>query len=159
MGVVLAGASGIGKSTCCRSIPPPWNSPCDDEVLLVKDSGGEIRVHPFPTLGDFQQYRSSQSWQVQESFSLKGIFFLDQGERNEVCSTGQGEAAILVNDSAREILHQYASYMNSSDATSLRKQVLDLACEIAEEIPVFRLSISSGGEFWVEIERALGLGE
>jgi SynChlorMet cassette protein ScmC len=159
VGVVLAGPSGVGKSTCCQRIPQPWFSPCDDEVLLVKGSRGEIRVHPFPTLGDFQQYRSSRSWQVQESFSLKGILFLDRAERKGICFTGQGEAAILINDSAREVVHQYASYMTSSDAASLRSQILDLACGLAQEIPVLRLSVSRTGEFWIEIERALGLGE
>ncbi|MGO9569122.1 MAG: SynChlorMet cassette protein ScmC [Desulfomonilaceae bacterium] len=159
VGVILAGPSGAGKSTCCRGIPRPWYSPCDDEVLLVIDSLGEIRVHPFPTWSNYIWRRSSQTWQIQESFLLKGIFFLNQAERDGVYSAGPVEATILVNSSAREIFNQYVSYMNPSDATRLRSRVLDLACGLAKEIPIFKLSVTRTGKFWMEIERILGLSE
>jgi SynChlorMet cassette protein ScmC len=159
VGVVLAGPSGVGKSTSCKRIPPPWYSPCDDEVLLVKDSLGQIRAHPFPTFGNYSWGRSFQTWQTQESFLLKGIFFLDQADRDGAYSSGQGEAAILVNGSVKEVFSQYTPYLSASDATRLRTLVLDLACGVAREIPVFKLSVSPAGEFWVQIERSLGLGE
>ncbi len=159
VGVVLAGRSGAGKSTCCRRIPRPWNSPCDDEVLLVKDSLGEIRGHPFPTWTNCLEGHLSETWNVRESFMVKGIFFLNQAERDVVCSVGPGEAAILVNGSAKEVFSQYASCMNPSDAKRLRSRVLDLACGLAKEVPVFKLSVSPTGKFWMEVERVLHLGE
>ncbi len=159
VGVILAGPSGSGKSTCCRRIPQPWYSPCDDEVLVVMDSLGEIRVHPFPTWGNYIWGRSSPTWQIQESFLLKGIFFLNQAERDRVYSAGPVEATILVNSSARDIFKQLVSYMNPSDARRLWSRVLDLASGLAKEIPIFRLSFTRIGKFWMEIDRILRLSE
>jgi SynChlorMet cassette protein ScmC len=51
-GALLAGPSGIGKSTCCAKIPAPWNAHSDDETIVLRDSIGRFVAHPFPTWSD-----------------------------------------------------------------------------------------------------------
>ena len=52
MGVLLAGAEGAGKSTCCRRMAEVWTVLADDGVLIVPGNGSSYAAHPLPTWSD-----------------------------------------------------------------------------------------------------------
>jgi len=103
VGFLLSAPGNTGKSTCCRRLPSPWHALGDDEALVVVDKQTLYQVHPFPTWSDFHSERSGRTWNVQKHLPLVAIFFLEHGKTDKVVPIGQGEAAILINQSARHV--------------------------------------------------------
>ena len=145
----------VGKSTCCRRLPPPWQILCDDETLIVRDDQKRYLVHPFPTWSNLFRQVSEQTWNVQQHLPLSAIFFLDQSKHNEVVPLGGGEAAILINQSVKQICSLIYSSFSSKGERKVRRRLFDNACELAKTIPVFTLRVSLTGQFWKEIEKVL----
>ena len=151
-GILLVGNRGVGKSTCCRRIPKPWHSLCDEETLIVKDHEKHYLAHPFPTWSDYLMSRSKRTWNVQSHVPLSGIFFLEQAEMDNVVDIGQGEASALLNQSAVQVSYRYWINLNNEAVRSRKKELFDNACEIAKTIQAFKLRVSLTGRFWEEIE-------
>ncbi len=155
-GVLLAAPAGKGKSTCCRRLPDYWKPLCDDEALVVLDRQKEYRAHPFPTWSDYQWKRAENTWNVQHSVPLSGVFFLERSETDEAVPVGEGEAAVLMNESATMVCQKFWRRSNREEQRKFKRELFNNACEMAKKIPAFRLSISLHGWFWEEIEKALG---
>jgi SynChlorMet cassette protein ScmC len=155
-GVLLAGPGGVGKSTCCERIPLPWSSPCDDQVLIV-DTQDEFRCHPFPTWSDYLWGRSNRALRVQEHFAVKGILFLEQGQKDHIRPIGQGEAAMLINRSAKQVIFNHLGGMKRHESAALNKMVFHNACELSQRVPTFILSVEPNGSFWSLAQKALNL--
>jgi SynChlorMet cassette protein ScmC len=155
-GVLLAGAGGVGKSTCCKRVPAPWISPCDDEVLVI-DKGKEFRGHPFPTWSDYLWGRPTKTCAVQDHWPIKGIVFLKQAQEDRIQPVGRGEAAMLINCSATQVISRYLRGMSKRESAKLKRQVFENACTLATDVPAFILSVALNGTFWVEIEKAIDL--
>lgn len=154
-GVLLAAPRNTGKSTCCRRIPKPWYVLCDEETLVVQDARGQYLVHPFPTWSEYLMKRSKRTWNVQRCIPLSAIFFLEQAENDEVVSMGNGEAAVSISNSIKQVLLRTQYYMDREEVKSSRLKLFDNACELARKIPAYRLRITKSGRFWEEIEKVL----
>ncbi len=154
-GVLVAASGDTGKSTCYRRFPDYWKPLCDDETLVVLDKQREYRVHPFPTWSDYLWKRGKNTWNVQYSVPLSGIFFLEQSETDEVVPLGKGEAAVLISESASQICQKFWRKADIEDQRRFRGEVFSNACEITERIPAYRLRASLHGRFWEEIENVL----
>jgi SynChlorMet cassette protein ScmC len=156
-GLLLGGPGGVGKSTCCKRIPTPWRSLCDDETLVVVDAAGEYRGHPFPTWSDYLWGRPEKTWDVQDHLPINGIAFLKQAEKDHIQPVGRGEAAMLINSSSKQVISRHLRGLSQGESAAFTGQVFENACKLAQRVPVFVLSVAHNGAFWVEIERALDL--
>jgi len=156
-GILLAAPGGVGKSTACSRLPDGWKSLCDDEALVVLDKNGTYRVHPFPTWSDYLFQRAQNTWDVQYSIPLSGIFFLEQSESDEVIPIASNQATLYISRSANEVFKRSRMCMNHEERMEQVIQVFNNACELAKAIPAFRLRVSLNGRFWEEIEKVLGL--
>jgi len=154
-GILLAAPGDTGKSTCCRRLPDYWRALCDDETLVVSGKEKRYRAHPFPTWSDHLYGSSEKTWNVQYSVPVAAMFFLEQAEADEAVPVGQGEAAVLMSDSASQICQRFWRRMDIKDERSFRVEIFHNACEMAKRIPAFRLRVSLHGRFWEEIEKAL----
>jgi len=155
-GVLLAAPGDTGKSTCCRRLPDYWKPLCDDEALVVLDNQKNYHTHPFPTWSDYFFERSKNTWNVQYSVPLFGIFFLEQSKTNEAVSLRKTEATAFINESASQICQRLWRRMDVMDQRNLRMKLFNNAIEMAKALPVFLLRVSLHGRFWEEIEKALG---
>lgn len=154
-GVLLSAPSGTGKSTCCRRLPEYWRPLCDDETLVVLDPPKKYRAHPFPTWSDYFWKHSTMTSDVQYSVPLTSVFFLEQAVTDGIESMGQGKAALMLYESARQACHKFSRLLNSDDQRKLNYQIFNNACAIAKEVPAYRLYVSLHGKFWTEIEQVL----
>jgi SynChlorMet cassette protein ScmC len=154
-GVLLAAPKNIGKSTCCRRIPRPWNALCDEETLIVQDAQRQYLAHPFPTWSDYLTRGSNRTWNVQRYIPLAAIFFLEQAEADKVIPLGQGEAAALMNQSAMQVCVRNWMNLDGEKMRAFRKKLFDNACELTWAIPIFKLRVSLTGRFWEEMEKVL----
>jgi len=154
-GILLAAPRETGKSTCCRRLPFPWVALCDEEALVVLDDQKRYQAHPFPTWSDYLVRSSNRTWNVEHYVPLRAIFFIEQAEVDEVVSLGQGEAAVLINQSAAQVYHRYWYDLNYEELRTRKKRLFENACELAKAVPAFRLRVSLNGRFWEEMENVL----
>lgn len=154
-GILLAGSGNTGKSTCCRRLHSPWHPLCDDETLVVRDEQKRYLAHPFPTWSEYLWRQSEQTWNVEAHVPLSAIFFLERAEIGEVVPMGRGQTAVSIIQSATQVYRPNWNYLDREEARVLKKKLFDNACELAKEIPAFKLRVSLNGRFWEEIEKVL----
>jgi SynChlorMet cassette protein ScmC len=154
-GFILAASGSTGKSTCCRRLRDPWRALCDDEALVVRDNREGYLVHPFPTWSDYFLNRSRQTWNIQSYLPLSAIFFLEQAETDQLVPMGQGQAAALVYASARQVCARNWMILSREQLIIVRKRLFENACDLAKEIPAYKLKVSLKGNFWEEMEKAV----
>jgi SynChlorMet cassette protein ScmC len=158
VGYLLAGKSGVGKSTCSGRLPHPWRSLSDDQSLVrSKNVGSDKRyfVHPVPTWGRYFYHDSEEIWEVEQSFQLGTIFFLDKAVTNELISLGKGEAAVRIYQSATTMAEAYMQHLSRNEQHCLGSRMIQNACELSTAVPAFVLRTSLTGHFWDEMDRAI----
>jgi SynChlorMet cassette protein ScmC len=152
-GVILAGPSGIGKSTASRRLPPPWTSLCDDATLVVRDGHGRFLAHPWPTWSHFLEGGGERTWNVADAVPLRAVCFLAQSRQNRAERVGRAEAACMLLESSR----QPGRYLSrDTGPATAREEILmlfDRACALAKAVPCFVLHVSLDGTFWHELDR------
>lgn len=154
-GAILAGPGEVGKTTASRRLPPPWRSLCDDCTLIVMDKGGMYQAHPWPTWASFMFGGTGGSWDVQYSVPLKAIFFLAQDENDRATPIGQGEAACLLSETAKQARPKLSADIKTQYKHALNLQRFDNICNLVKVIPAYLLQFSRQGNFWKEIEQVL----
>jgi len=157
-GAVLPAPCDTGKSTCCRRLPDYWKPLSDDKTLVVHTKRKEYRAHPFPTWSEHQGGPSEKTWNVQYSVPVCAVFFLEQAEVDEVAPVGQGEAAYALSDSAALVCHTFWRKLDIEGQRNFKIELFNNACQMARQIPAFRLRVSLHGRFWEEMEKAMDEG-
>lgn len=152
---ILSGPGDTGKSTCCRRIQAPWKPLCDDEVLVVLDSLGFYQAHPFPTWSDYMVRNTPNTWDVQYSIPLGGIFFLEQSESDEIIPLNQSETAVLINKSATQVWRKFLFKTDETLKRDISLQLFNNACQMAKQTPGFLLRNSLNGRFWEKMEKVI----
>ena len=152
--VLLAASGNTGKSTCCERLPEPWKPLADDAVLVVKTKEG-YRAHPFPTWNDHVKKRADTRWDVQKSYPLDAIFFLEQAAVDSVVPLGQAETTLGLNDAALEGIIAIRAMIGQEWLRRFWLQVLDNSSTMARTLPAYILRVSLTGQFWKEMEKVL----
>ncbi|KPK14348.1 MAG: hypothetical protein AMK69_28940 [Nitrospira bacterium SG8_3] len=155
MGVMLAAPKKTGKSTCCSRFPSPWQVLCDEETLIVRDDQKQFVAHPFPTWSHYVAGDGKRTWDTQQYIPVAGIFFLEQSEKDQVVPLGQGEAAAFINQMATQVCHRFWGNLSHDEVRAKKKRLFRNSCELAREIPTFKLSMSLEGRFWDQMEKVI----
>ena len=155
MGVLLVGAEGAGKSTCCRRMAEEWTVLADDGVLIVPGNGSSYAAHPLPTWSELIMGQSERTCTVEHGVPLSAIFFLEKASQDEVVPLGQGHASVTINASASYVARQGWKKPNPVQDRCLKTMIFDNSCRIAKTVPSFLLRVSSSGKFWKPMEQAL----
>ncbi len=160
-GVLLAGRSGVGKSTASGRLNSPWQSLCDDITLVVRDASGQFWAHPWPTwsnfYGDKRYDNHRRHWNTKQAVPLKAIFLLEQATQDAVRPSSQAEALL----SLLELARQASRYLWRHGSTNLaalvpyQQQRFENTCGLLGAIPSYLLDVTLTGQFWHEMEKAL----
>ena len=156
IGVILAAPGGTGKSTASGRLPATWRSLCDDTTLVVRDSRGEYRAHPWPTWSRFLRGEPGGAWDVQKTVPLKGVFFLSRAAEDRAEPVGPGRAVSLLVECAGQSSRPMALGLDKEATRALHLERFDNLCALARAVPTHLLHISLTGAFWREIERSIG---
>lgn len=154
-GMLLVADGGVGKSTCCRRVPLPWDSPSDDQVLAIRDKHGKYVVHSFPTWSEYLWNRSKKTWNIGDYTPLSAVLFLQQAKNDKVIPIDKSTAAVSLCDSALQGRVMGNMGLNTEEKNESKKQLFNNACDLAASIPSYILEVSLHGKFWEEIEKAL----
>lgn len=156
-GVLMAGRSGVGKSTASSRLPAPWKSLSDDQALILPDrSRGEGYIaHPFPTWSDYLIDRPRKTWDIAHKTPLAAVFFLEQGEADEVEPLANGEAAARLTASALQVGLHGQTTSNEEEKRLLRGAIFNNVCDVAARTPAYALSVTLDGRFWEKMETVI----
>ncbi len=155
-GVIFAAPSGTGKSTASRRLPHWWKSLCDDTTIVVRDTSGSWRAHPWPTWSAFWNGGQGGSWDTSYSVPLEAIFFLSQSEMESMEHLGKGEGLIrLVKASAQVSLFAMKLAGHLQTNRTINQQRFSNLTDLAAKVPMYMLNLSLNGEFWKHIERVI----
>lgn len=154
-GFLLAGPSGVGKTTSSLRLPSPWRSLSDDATLVVRDHQGGYWAHPWPTWSRFMFGGPGGRWEVEAAVPLRGIFFLEQTPEDRIEHVGDGHAATLLFELAEQLVSVLNHSLETRQQRTLRLLRFDNVCALAKAVPAHRLHLSLTGAFWEEIERVL----
>ena len=156
-GVILAGHSGVGKTTASIRLPGPWRSLSDDMTLVVLDDKGRYWGHPWPTWSFFwERSNSGRKWDVSYAVPLKGLFFLAQAHEDKAERIGAGQAACMLMETAQQATSGRLDDKSSDGAlTAMNLQLFKNACIMAKSMKSFILNVSFNGQFWKEMDIAL----
>ena len=155
-GVLLAGASGAGKSTSCRRLPDNWIVLSDDELLMLLNEEGHYQAYPLPTWSEYIEGKSEKTWNIHCSVPVCGVFFIEQSNIDAVIPLGKGTSASGITESSYQAYLNYWTVVKDQKQKVLQTHIFDNSCAMAQKIPAFQLQVSLHGRFWEEIERALG---
>ena len=156
MGVILAAPGGTGKTTASNRLPAPWRSLCDDTTLVVRDAQGNYWAHPWPTWSRFLDNGPGGTWDVQNAVPLKGIFFLAQAAKDRVERVGPGHAVSMLVDCVGQVSTFMTQHLFKEEVRAMHLERFNNLCALARVVPVHVLHVSLTGDFWQEIEQALG---
>ena len=155
-GFLMAGPSGIGKSTASRRLPLPHRSLCDDRTLVVRDREGRYWAHPWPTWSQLLNGAPNASWPVEAPVPLRGIFFLRKSATTDrVQPIGRTQATALVMESAIDLTRTIASLAEAGESSGVWESHVAAAKALTTAVPAYSLQVSLPGRFWSEIEQVL----
>jgi SynChlorMet cassette protein ScmC len=158
MGVLLVGDSGIGKSTCCNRLPPPWEALSDDETLVIRAGEQRYVCHPFPTWSNLLRNHGRKSWRVEENVPLSAVFILRQSQTDGLIPLPRERAAFLLAQAALQLWRvPRETFLNLTDNEEWprRRQIFNNSYSIAAAVPAYILQVSLTGGFWERIEGVL----
>ncbi len=154
-GFILAGPSGVGKSTASRRLPAPWRSLSDDCTFVVRDPDGLYWAHPWPTWSLLRDKGLVASWPLERAVPLKALLFLRQSASDAIEPVTATPAAALIMESAHLLARVLMFVPDTGASRAVCLKYLRAARALAAAVPAFRLSVSPTGRFWEEIERAV----
>jgi len=157
LGFVLAGPSGVGKSTASRRLPLPWQPLSDDCVLVVRDRDGHYWAHPWPTWSLLRSRGPVKSWPVEEPVPLQALMFLNQSSFDRAEPVGATLATALVMESALRLIDAVTLTQDGCTSRAVCRKYLRAVWALAVAVPAFRLQVSLTGRFWNEIERTASM--
>lgn len=158
-GVLLAGRSGVGKSTASSRIPAPWKTLADDFALVVRDGRGCWHAHPLPTWSAVASGGNAPMGRTCCSVPLAAVFFLIQSENDEVADPGRGAASVMMDEAAMMVLKSIESSDEPVQRLPIRRRIFENAASLAAAVPCYVLRLSLTGRFWEKIEEALEVQE
>jgi SynChlorMet cassette protein ScmC len=149
-GLLFLGQGGVGKSTACARLTPPFLPLSDDETVILHE-GNRFFGHPMPTWSRFQNDQPLAPTGIGKRISIDALFFLKQGAETRISPMGAGEAAVRICQASLELLATYPFFSRSPGAEAKRKYLFDTACRIANQVPAHTLSLSLSQEFMNEV--------
>ena len=153
-GVLLAGISGAGKSTCCRRFPASWRTLGDDMAIVVPCEDGAFRGHPLPTWSAVKAQTVERPCVLQHSVPIRAIFFLVHSESESAEPVGGARAALSIYDAAMQVFMSVDHSASIPGGSTYTRTLFENASEMAAAVPAFVLQVSLRGRFWECIERA-----
>jgi SynChlorMet cassette protein ScmC len=155
-GVLLAGISGAGKSTCCRRFPAPWHTLGDDMAIVAPCEDATLRGHPLPTWSAVKAQTEERPCVLQHSVPVRAIFFLVHSDSESAVPMGGARAALSIYEAALQVFMSVDHSASGPGGSTYTRILFENASEMAAAIPAFVLQVNLQGRFWEEIEEVLG---
>jgi SynChlorMet cassette protein ScmC len=155
VGIILAGTSGVGKTTASKRLPLPWQSLSDEATIVIPDSKGIYWAQPLPTSSKFREGIGG-TWNVQHAVPLKSIFFLYQSENDRAKPLNRADSIRLLITYSWQTMILILDEIDQEWRHAMLSKLFDNASALFSTISGFELYISKTGRFWEELDQVLG---
>jgi len=155
-GVLLAGASGSGKSTASGMFLPPWYSLSDDLTLIVKNKNGSYYAHPFPTWSrvlwkeDKVRFKSVD---FSNPVELGTVIFIDRGPEAKLEPAGKGEALCLLTELVKQANEHFVLQMDRKNIVEFNKKYFLNLNSFVRNVNSYSYNLKIDNTFWKEVEK------
>ena len=153
--VLLAGASGAGKTTAGRRLPTPWRSLSDDATQVLFDERGAACAAPWPTISRITSGACSERWACNDVAPLAAIFYLRHSAADELRRMGGAEAAGNLYVSMRQFCAVRLAVRTARPWMVAPSDLFTAAQRVAKAVPTYELGHARWGRFWELIESAI----
>lgn len=155
-GILLAGASGSGKTTMSRSFKPPWISHSDDLSIVIPREDFCFDAVPMPTWSSMFGKKNSikkRRWNAIKRIPLKAVLFFEHGLGAKIERQGQGEALCLLNELARQSNELLISGLGKSTIVKLNTSSFKNIHKFVKNISAYSLKFELKSDFLKKIEK------
>lgn len=153
-GILLAGVSGVGKSTCCRRPPHPWKALADDEALVM-EAHGQYVACPLPTWSDLSLDEAPFVSGDLSPTPLSIVFLLERGTPSKIWQVGQGEAVARLVRLEDLTIRLSSVLYTEAELRSKRARTFEMLSRLSLAVPTYRLRMDEQGPPWGTIEELL----
>ncbi len=156
-GILLAGASGSGKTTASKMLNPPWFSLSDDLTLVVKDFSGQYFAHPFPTWSRFLGKEDSvenDSWEIEKYLPLTSVIFLERNKNSGVSLKGKGESLSLLTELVKQANSYFVLGLERQFIPEFNRNFFINVYNMIKVMNCYSYNLKIDGSFWKEVEDA-----
>lgn len=159
-GVIFCGSSTVGKTTASNRLPLPWRSLSDDTTLILPDSKGQYRAHPWPTWSRFYDTddgdtKLDNKWDVQRGVPLRAIFFLTQAAEDRTAPLPSASSITCLLETARHVSRLITKNLPPEQTHEVHRKEWLNTKDVVRAIPAYTLHLSLTGTFWKNIEEIL----
>lgn len=155
-GVLLAGASGAGKSTACGMFRPPWYPLSDDLVLIVKDKKNKFLAHPFPTWSRILWKDDEVIFTIVDfdnPVELSNVIFLDRGPEPKLENVGRGRAICLLTELVKQANEHLLLNINRNEISDFNRNYFLNLNKFVRDLNLNSYNLKIDDTFWEEIEK------
>lgn len=154
-GIVIVASGQTGKSTCHGRFPRTWTPLADDCALAVKNPAGGFAVQAMPTWSNYLRREKASVFDTGTAYPLKALFFLEQGDADEVEKVKPPIAAGILHRLSREAWGSFIGRFPAAEKKKLGRDLFEACCAIADATPGYIMRATLHGKFWREIEKVL----
>ncbi len=152
--IILAGESGIGKTTATSRVPDQtWKKHSDDLTLIVRDREGNYFAHPWPGTKAYNYYEIC--YESTKGIPLSAIFFLMPNDEVEIKPLSTLESFALMQEVADQAMALPDPSIDPKGVGEIRKRRLKSIAKLIEKVPNYHLHLNKSDPFWENIERLL----
>jgi SynChlorMet cassette protein ScmC len=156
-GVLLAGCSGVGKTTATTRLPTPWHALSDDFTLVVRDKNGVFWAHPWPTWSLVVRTGTQSplpGWDIRQAVRLSATFFLTR-EKGPVKPTGTGQSVCMLVELSRQASDRLVQDMLEKEMARFNLRCFENLSALVQVVPGYYLQVRLDDPFWEKIEETL----
>ncbi len=149
--IILAGASGVGKTTAATRTPDDkWKKRSDDLTMVVKGIDGNYYAHPWPGTKAYLQYEIH--YDTQKGVKLKSLFFLVQKAERHIKQTELLNAIAMLQRVTMQAMNLPDPSVDPKNVGEMRKNRLSNLAEFITKVPTYELHLNKTDPFWEDIE-------
>ncbi len=147
-GMVIAGRSGTGKSTCSRKVRSPWECWCDDSMLMIKIDSAYL-ARPMPTWSAFVAENSVITPLKSTDFlTIRKMVFLEQGLRDGFIPVTVNGAILGATPSVIDFIRCCGYAFPRELRYEMMRQGFAFAAGVAATVPAQRMVHTLPGRPW-----------
>lgn len=150
-GVILAGASGVGKTTSARRTPnESWVKCSDDLTLVIRDESGNYFAHPWPRMYTYVQ--GELRYDSQRGVPLKGLFFLVHEALDLIKLAPSLKAIAMLQSVTDQAFELPDPSIDPKGVAEMRVLRLENMSDFVRKVPTYELFHKMIDPFWKDIE-------
>jgi len=151
--IVLAAASGVGKTTAAGRFPAPWAARSDDQTLVVKGHDGTYYAHPWPGCKAYPWFEVH--YDVPRGIPLKAVLFLVRDPVVEMRAVSFARAVAMLERLVDQAMELPDPSIDPDGVGKIRGNRMGNLTDFVQSVECLELRLNQTDPFWEDIDALL----